>query len=57
MGDKSLLSPNYWNNNTQDLFGRYMILNLASIIDWKVIITKKQQKFDIDDASQKLQIS
>ena len=29
--------------------GRYTILNLASIVDWKVITTKKQKIIDIDN--------
>ena len=33
----------------QDLFGRYMIFNLLSFIDWQVITAAKQQQVDIDN--------
>ena len=32
------------------ILGRYMISNLSSIVDWKVITTRKQQQVDIDNA-------
>ena len=36
--------------SSQDVFGRYMIFNLASVIKWKVITAQKQHQVDIDYA-------
>ena len=33
----------------QAVFGRYIIFHLASVVDWLVITTAKQQQVDIDD--------
>ena len=34
----------------QYVFDRYVVFNLASIVDWCVITPRNQQKFDIDNA-------
>ena len=34
---------------SQDIFGREIILNLMSVIEWRVLTTSKQRKFDIDN--------
>ena len=33
----------------QAVFGRYMIFNFTSVVDWKVITAEKQQQVDIDN--------
>ena len=33
----------------QAVFGRYMLCNLASIVDWRVATATKQRKLDIDN--------
>ena len=33
----------------QDIFSRDMILNLTSVVDWRIITAKKQQQVDIDN--------
>ena len=37
----------------QDVFGRDMIFNLASVVDWQLITTGKQQQVDIDNIQEK----
>ena len=32
------------------VFRKYMIFNLASVVDWRVITTKKQRHVNIDNA-------
>ena len=34
----------------QDVFGRDMIFNLVSVLDWRVINTENQRQVDIDNA-------
>ena len=36
----------------QAVFGRYMLFNLTSVIDWQVVTTENQQQVDIDKAQQ-----
>ena len=33
----------------QAIFGIYMQINLASVVDWKVLIAAKQRQVDIDN--------
>ena len=33
----------------QDDFGRYMIFNLASVVDWRVITAAKQRQPEVDN--------
>ena len=33
----------------QDVFGRYMLFNLTSILDWRVVTAKKHRQVDIDN--------
>ena len=37
----------------QAVFGRDMIFNLASVIDWRVVTSGKQQQVDIDNVQEK----
>ena len=37
----------------QDVFERYIIFNLASLVDWRVVTAVNQQQVDIDNAPQK----
>ena len=33
----------------QAIFGRYMLFNLASVVDWRVVTAAKQRQVDIDN--------
>ena len=33
----------------QDIFGRDMLFNLASVVDWRVVTAAKQRQLDIDN--------
>ena len=33
----------------QSVFGRYMLFNLGSVVDWKVVTAAKQRQVDIDN--------
>ena len=33
----------------QAVFGRYIIFNLVSVVDWRVITTAKQRQVDVDN--------
>ena len=33
----------------QAVFGRYMLFNLASVVDWRVVTAVKQRQVDIDN--------
>ena len=33
----------------QSIFGRYMLFNLASVVDWRIATTAKQRQVDIDN--------
>ena len=37
----------------QDIFGRDMLLNLASVVDWRVVTAAKQRQLDIDNVREK----
>ena len=49
MGDNIFLSCTLKCKPDQELFGRYVIYNLALIIGWHVITAKKQQQINIDN--------
>ena len=36
----------------QSVFFRYMLFNLASVVDWRVITTVKQRQVDIDNVKE-----
>ena len=33
----------------QDVFGRHMLFNLTSVVDWRVVTAEKQRQVDIDN--------
>ena len=37
----------------QDVFGRDMLFNLASVVDWRVSTAAKQHQIDIDNVREK----
>ena len=37
----------------QAVFGRYMVFNLASVVDWRVLIAEKKRQLDIDNVREK----
>ena len=49
MGDNSFLSLFYHGQPCQDVFGKDMIFNLASVVDWRVVTVAKQRQIDIDN--------
>ena len=49
IGNKSFLSSYYNANPGQDVFGSYMLFNLASVVDWQVVTAVKQRQVDIDN--------
>ena len=49
MGDNSFLSLFYHGQPGQDVFGKDMIFNLASVVDWRVVTVAKQRQIDIDN--------
>ena len=53
IGDKSLLSPYLMATPFQDVFGRDMVFNLASVIDWQVVTATKQRQVDIGNVQEK----
>ena len=38
--------------NFQALCGRYMLFNLISIIDWRIVTTRTQRQINIDNVSE-----
>ena len=41
----------------QDVFGRDMLFNLASVVDWRVVTAAKKRQVDIDNVRKKFQAS
>ena len=53
MGYEGILAPHSVEATpVQVVFGRYMIFNLAPVVDWRVITSNKQGQVDIDNVQE-----
>ena len=52
MDDTIIVSPCYMAILRKHVYGRDMILNLASVVEMQVITAKNKQQFDIDIANE-----